>query len=668
MNDGMLDTSNKIDFEDVDYDSIDSALQKKSKNNKANIYKLIYENAPIAFVFWDNDYKITDWNKKAESLFGWKKSEVLGKNFFDFLIPKDEKIQVKNIVTSLLKNKLPNHNINKNITKEGKHLIVEWKNSIQHDENNNIIGAISLGLDITEIVKSKEKLEESREHFKNLFNCIADPIVIVDSKGVFLDINKSVTEITGYSKDELVGTNFLRAKLVTPDSKKLLLKNLLKRMIGVHVKPYEVEIISKNDSIIPFEINAAKMSYKNRAADLVVFRDVSARKKAEQTVRESEEQFRMISEQSLMGIVIIQGEDIIYVNEQVENIIEYSKSELLDGGISLISKIIHPDDAQFVLDQLEKKLAGVKNVETHYSYRIISKSGVVKWIDQYSKTVLFKGENADFINIVDITNIKKAEKELKKTHLKLKELNQELEKKVSDRTYEIQKLLKQKDEFINQLGHDLKNPLNPLINLIPVLSKDEKDDTRREMFEVINRNVNYMKNLVIKTVELARLNSPNTKFHFEDVILTEEVNKVIDENMFLFKNKHIEIENRVPMDIKVKLDRLRIEELFTNLLNNAVKYSNDFGKIDIDAMFMDDDTIKVTITDNGIGMDDEQLGHIFEEFYKADYSRHDFDSSGLGMSICKRIIERHGGKIWVDSPGIGKGTSFHFTLSTFFHE
>jgi signal transduction histidine kinase len=108
---------------------------------------------------------------------------------------------------------------------------------------------------------------------------------------------------------------------------------------------------------------------------------------------------------------------------------------------------------------------------------------------------------------------------------------------------------------------------------------------------------------------------------------------------------------------------LRIEELFTNIINNAGKYTPSKGTITIDAV-KENEMITVSITDTGIGMTEDQIEHMFDEFYKADPSRHDFDSSGLGMSICKRIVEKHDGKIWAESPGPGKGSTFYVRLSS----
>jgi len=252
-------------------------------------------------------------------------------------------------------------------------------------------------------------------------------------------------------------------------------------------------------------------------------------------------------------------------------------------------------------------------------------------------------------------------KDLQATQSELEMLNNELEQRVEKRTAEVGKLLKQKDEFINQLGHDLKNPLGPLINLIPVLEKDETDLERKEVFEVLNRNTNRMKNLVVKTIQLAKLNSSSVKLSFEDANLLSKIDDVIENGKLLFEENNIEIENKTRGDIVVKADKIRLTELFDNLIGNSVKYSPDGGTITIDAK-QDKDFVTVSVKDTGIGMNEEQLSHIFDEFYKADWARHDFDSSGLGLSICKRIAEKHGGKIWAESHGLGKGTTMFFTI------
>lgn len=262
------------------------------------------------------------------------------------------------------------------------------------------------------------------------------------------------------------------------------------------------------------------------------------------------------------------------------------------------------------------------------------------------------------------TNLENINKDLIKARKELDSLNKNLEIRIKERTKEVENLLKQKDEFINQLSHDLKTPLMPLTILLPLLEKQESDPKKQEIFEVLKRNVEYMRNIAIKTLELAKLNSPKTKFSFDKVDLREQVENIIKNKRPLIDSKKININNNINNSIFISADKLRLEELFTNLFENAVNYSNEKGLITLDVTKENNYAI-ISIKDNGIGMTKAQIKHVFDEFYKADESRHDFQSSGLGMTISKKIVERHNGKIWVESPGLGKGTTVFFTLPLF---
>jgi len=252
-------------------------------------------------------------------------------------------------------------------------------------------------------------------------------------------------------------------------------------------------------------------------------------------------------------------------------------------------------------------------------------------------------------------------KDLIKTRKELNILNKNLEKRIKERTEEVEQLLKQKDEFINQLSHDLKSPLNPMTMLLPILEKQENDPKKIQCFKVLRRNVEYMKNIATKTLQLAKLNSPKTKFTMGKIDLKDEINKILENKKTLFDSKSIDVNNKIKNEFLIKADKLRFEELMTNILENAVKYSKNNGKITLNVE-KENDFVRISIKDNGTGMTKNQIKHIFEEFYKVDKSRHDFESSGLGLTICKRIVEKHGGKIWVESPGVGKGTTVFLSM------
>ena len=255
----------------------------------------------------------------------------------------------------------------------------------------------------------------------------------------------------------------------------------------------------------------------------------------------------------------------------------------------------------------------------------------------------------------DLANtFNKMARELKKSRDKIEDYNRILEK-----------LLDQKDEFIGQLGHDLKNPMQPLVGLLPILIENEKDPDNKEMLEVMHSNVEYMQDLIFDTLKLAKLRSDNIDFDYEKIDLKKLSDQVVNSQKTMFKEKNIKIVNNIKEGIMVYADRLRLSEVFKNLINNSVKYTKDSGgKIILDAKKQNQGFVKISIRDTGIGMTKDQIKKVFDEFYKADRQTSDYHSTGLGLAICKRIVEKHGGKIRVESKGPDKGSTFYFTIRT----
>ncbi|MHC4365579.1 MAG: PAS domain-containing sensor histidine kinase, partial [Planctomycetota bacterium] len=132
------------------------------------LYRNVYETAPLAFVLWDHDCRITDWNTRAEELFGWSREDVLGRNFFDFLIPEGSRGQVEGVVETLLRGELPSRNVNENVTKSGEIVLCEWNNTICYDDKGRVSGVVSLALDITERERAEKRLLDHESQLKSL--------------------------------------------------------------------------------------------------------------------------------------------------------------------------------------------------------------------------------------------------------------------------------------------------------------------------------------------------------------------------------------------------------------------------------------------------------------------------------------------------------------------
>ncbi|UCC40736.1 MAG: PAS domain S-box protein, partial [Candidatus Aminicenantes bacterium] len=605
----------------------------------------------------DKEGRWTFLNDEACKFWGKPRNKLLGAKFVDYLHPKDaekttaaiqEMIKIKQMVKDL---------VNRQKTPNGWR-IVEWNGIPIFNEAGNYTGFQATGRDITGKKSAEKELKESQKHFQTLFNTMIDPVVIVDPKGTFLEITDKVEEITGFKREELLGKNFLRTKIATGKSKRILLKSLIKRMAGIKLAPYEVGVLTKDGQKIPFEVNAAKIDYFGKPADMVVFRDITKRKLAEEKLQKSESKFRNLAEQSPNMIFIKKRGRVVYANKRCEEIMGYKREEFYSPDFDFLT-LIAPESIELIKTSFRKHMNGEEIAP--YEYKLITKDG--KKIDAIITTKLIKHEE-DFAIlgiITDISEQKKNEEELRKAHRKVAKLNQELEQRVEARTAEVQKLLRQKNEFIQQLGHDLKIPLSPLLGLLPLLEKTEKDPKSKELIEVLHRNIDRMRNIVLKTLEFAELNTSSVVFYIEDINLWEVVENSIKDQQLMYDEKGITLENKIDENIFVKADKLRLNEVFNNFINNAIKYSPLDGSITVDA-HDDGDFVTVSVMDSGIGMTTDQIDRIFDEFYKADESRHDFGSSGLGLPICKRIVEKHGGRIWAESPGLKKGSTFYFTI------
>lgn len=155
-------------------------------------YRDVYDIAPLAFVIWDRECRITDWNKRAEEMFGWTREEALGRNFFDFLIPENVRFQIKEVVEALLDERLPIKNINENLTKSGDVILCEWNNAIRYDDEGRIIGAISLALDITEQRRAEGAIQEQERFLSNIFASIQDGIGVLDTEMNIVRVNSTM--------------------------------------------------------------------------------------------------------------------------------------------------------------------------------------------------------------------------------------------------------------------------------------------------------------------------------------------------------------------------------------------------------------------------------------------------------------------------------------------
>ena len=259
--------------------------------------------------------------------------------------------------------------------------------------------------------------------------------------------------------------------------------------------------------------------------------------------------------------------------------------------------------------------------------------------------------------------IKELEEKLNQTENKLNELNRNLEQRVIERTVEINRLLRNKSKFIDNLSHDLSTPITPLISLLPIIKEEITKPKTKELVDICIRNVEYIKRVINNSRELADITATNLILKKEN--LYEIINELKKKYDVVFKSYNTKVQNNIQQDLIVKTDKNRLLQLFDHVTSNAINSMPEGGTLTFETKNVKKDSeifIQVSIKDTGVGLTREQTDRLFDEFYKTDDTRHKLDSTGLGLSICKQIIEKHGGKIWADSHGKGTGTTIYFTI------
>ena len=281
-------------------------------------------------------------------------------------------------------------------------------------------------------------------------------------------------------------------------------------------------------------------------------------------------------------------------------------------------------------------------------------------LDQVTEDYTKKLEESLRLKDAELEELKN---KLSETENKLNELNRELEQRVIARTVEVNRLLLHKTKYIDNLSHDLGTPLTPLLALLPLIKEDIKDPKTRDLIDTCIRSAEYIKRVVNNTRELAELNT--TDLYLKRENLLEIVTGLQQKYEGIFRTCDIKVENYVERDIYVNTEMPRLAEVLDHIYSNAVNSMVDGGTLTFVAEPVEQKTgpfIRISVHDTGVGLSKEQMDHIFDEFYKTDDSRHKLDSTGLGLSICKRIVEKHGGKIWAESPGPGRGATICFTI------
>ncbi len=492
--------------------------------------------------------------------------------------------------------------------------------------------------DITERKQMDEALRESEENYRFMFANNPQPMMIYDLETlVFLEVNDACCNLYGYSEKEFLSKTL--KDIHSEDDISLLLKDIDFARSGENPGG-EWRNVRKNGDIIFVEITSHTVNYKGQKARHILISNITSRKQTEENVSMLAHAIRSISE----CVSITDNSDkIIFVNEAFLKTYQYEENEILGKSIDMFrSPNNTPADVENIL---------TATINGGWQGEILNCRKDGSEFPVFLSTSIIhndKGEQIALIGVAnDISSRKQSEAEIKLKNEELLKLNAE------------------KDKYFSIIAHDLRSPFNSFLGLTQIMAEELEDLTMDEIqkFAVSMRNsATNLFRLLENLLEWSRIQQGLIPFRPNKVLLLPIMNESIEMVVEFAKNKNIDIVYEIPHQLEVFADTNILQTILRNLVLNAVKFTNKNGDILISAKATNENSCVISIRDNGIGMDQKRIDNLFRmDITTSRNGTEGETSTGLGLIICRDFIEKHGGKLWIESE-VNQGSCFYFSL------
>ena len=510
--------------------------------------------------------------------------------------------------------------------------------------------------------KHDESLRRSEERFRVLVDGVRDyAIFMLDPQGQVVTWNSGAVLIKGYQADEIIGQHFSR--FYPPESLKRDLPGHELRVASSEGR-FEDEgwRVRKDGSL--FWANVVITALRDRGGDLLGFakvtRDLTQRRQHEESVRQSEERFRLLVEgvtDYAIFMLDVNGHVATW-NGGAARIKGYRADEIIGQHFR---KFYPQDIAESGWPEHELRVAAAEGRFVDEGWRV-RKDGSKFWA--HVTITALRDEAGRLRGFAKLTRDLTERKRTEALEASGAERDRLLEAERGARML-AQRTARMKDEFLATLSHELRTPLNAILGWTQLIRKDaiaRPDDLQRGM-EVIERNARAQVRLIDDLLDLSRIMSGRFRLDVQQVSLAEIVRGALDSIEPAAQTKGVRLESVLdPRSVIVSADPARLQQVFWNLLSNAVKFTPKGGKVQV-LLQRVNSHIEFSVTDTGIGIPAGFLPHVFERFSQKDSSTHrEYGGLGLGLAISKQLVDLHGGSIHAKSRGEGHGATFVVVL------
>ncbi|WP_406658150.1 PAS domain S-box protein [Methanolobus sp. ZRKC2] len=703
---GMLGTIGKV---------FERKISHKTLRDKfRSIEKLedIYKNSPVVAVLWcaKKEWPI-EFISENISQFGYVPEDFTSGRlvYADIIHPDDLELVQTSTKQLEIEDKFYYSKDYRLLTRSGETRWVTERSYLIRDENGEPAYYQGIIIDTTDRRKAEEAVLEAEKKYRLIFENSPLGIFHFDDKGIVSHCNEKFLQIIGVKdKKAVIGFN-----MVTHIKDKVMRKaisDVLSRKAGHFEGKYHAAI-SGEDIFI-------KADYSPNIADdgtflggIGIFEDISARKKAEEALlldesrletllkltRMTNNTFKEIADfvqeeavkltQSKMGYLAFLNEKgtVLSIYSWSRNVMkecnveEEKKFDYLLKSTGLWGEPVRQERPIIVNDygaynELKRgypkghvKMKRYMSVPIIEGGRVVGVAGVGNKKDPYDQadirqlTLLMEG-------MWQMMEQKRAEDTLRKFASELAQVNRELSKantELSKVNEDLKSLDLMKDEFLSNVSHEFKTPLTSIQGYSQLISDGTLgpvNGQQKKAVDTVIRNSERLRKLVDSLLYLSRAQAGKLSYTFDEVKVSDIIDNPIQDLALQIKKKNISLNRDVAEDLPlIKGDGDKLSDVIMNLMDNAIKFTPQGGKINIGAEIKDD-SIHIYVSDSGIGIPEDKIPNLFERFYQVDSSiKRRYGGTGLGLYICKKIVEDHEGKIWVESRE-GEGSTFHILL------
>jgi len=500
----------------------------------------------------------------------------------------------------------------------------------------NLLPAAMKALDkaalLAELEAAHAALRDSEARQRALFENANVAIFIADARTAkILDVNNQAVALTGRTREELIGMD--RALLHPREEAGYYDRQFREHVESGHASSDSV-VLKKDGTRIQVQISATVLNIGGRTVIQGLFEDITERKRAEEALRESEEKYRLVVDNANEAITVVQDGLFRFVNPALVSIIGFSEREL---KVMPFPSIIHPGDRAMVMERYQKRLQG-ETASNRYTFRVITKAGNTVLVEINSVTITWDGRPAILCLLSDITERRKAEEILTEA-------------------------VERKSRFASMVSHELRNPMTSITMAISLVLEagDYLRGDHKELLEMVKENAERLGRLICDVLDFQKMAAGKMNFNIAENDIGELVRTTVKSMELQAKSRGLDLPVYMPENLpRTRLDRDKIIQVLTNLLGNAVAYTEK-GAITV-RVGHENNMLHISVQDTGIGIKAEDLPKLFQAFEQVG-SRpgRKTGGTGLGLAVSKEIILAHNGAIWAESEP-GKGSVFHFTL------